>query len=68
RMFEPFFTTKPPGKGTGLGLALSREYVENFGGTLSVQNVEPRGAQFSITMKVSARGELTPIPMTRRAS
>jgi C4-dicarboxylate-specific signal transduction histidine kinase len=62
RLFEPFFTTKPPGKGTGLGLALSREYVEGFGGTLTAQNVMPRGAQFCISMKLSARGELTPLP------
>ncbi len=62
RLFEPFFTTKPPGKGTGLGLALSREYVEGFGGTLSVQNVEPRGAQFSITMRVTAATGETPVP------
>ena len=61
RLFEPFFTTKPPGKGTGLGLALSREYVEGFGGTLSFANVEPRGAQFCITMRQTTAGE-TPLP------
>lgn len=27
RMYDSFFTTKPPGEGTGLGLALSREAV-----------------------------------------
>lgn len=59
RLFEPFFTTKPPGKGTGLGLALSREYVEAFGGTLSVQNAPEGGAQFSITMRiVDVTGEM----------
>jgi C4-dicarboxylate-specific signal transduction histidine kinase len=62
RMFEPFFTTKPPGKGTGLGLALSREYVEAFGGTLSVSNVQPHGAQFSIVMRVTSMTGETPLP------
>ena len=62
RLFEPFFTTKPPGKGTGLGLALSREYVEAFGGTLAAQNVDPRGAQFCITMKATSMSGETPLP------
>jgi signal transduction histidine kinase len=32
RVFEPRFTTKPPGKGTGLGLHLSRRLMARFGG------------------------------------
>ena len=62
RLFEPFFTTKPPGKGTGLGLALSREYVTSFGGTLVAQNVEPQGAQFLVSLRVSATTGETPLP------
>ena len=44
RLFTTFFTTKAPGKGTGLGLALSRQYVESFGGTLGVENRPEGGA------------------------
>ena len=46
RLFEPFFTTKPPGKGTGLGLALCREYVSRAGGTLHAENHPGGGARF----------------------
>jgi signal transduction histidine kinase len=51
RLFEPFFTTKPPGKGTGLGLALCREYVARAGGTLTAENRPEGGARFVLTLK-----------------
>jgi signal transduction histidine kinase len=50
RLFEPFVTSKPVGKGTGLGLALSREYVMSFGGKLELQPVDGGGARFSIVL------------------
>jgi signal transduction histidine kinase len=43
RLFEPFFTTKPPGKGTGLGLPMVRDFVEQFGGHLAVQSEPGQG-------------------------
>jgi C4-dicarboxylate-specific signal transduction histidine kinase len=48
RLFEPFFTTKPVGKGTGLGLALSREYVVRAGGSLEARPRPGGGAVFQV--------------------
>jgi signal transduction histidine kinase len=53
RLFTTFFTTKAPGKGTGLGLALSRQYVESFGGTLHAENRPEGGARFTVELPVA---------------
>lgn len=49
-LFEAFFTTKGPEKGTGLGLALSREMVEQSGGTLVASNREEGGARLRLEL------------------
>ncbi|WNG38913.1 HAMP domain-containing histidine kinase [Archangium violaceum] len=68
RLFEPFFTTKPPGKGTGLGLALCLEYVSRAGGTLHAENRSEGGARFVLRLPVEApaRAELNPPLQARR--
>ncbi len=48
RLFQPYFTTKP--SGTGLGLFVSRQIVEEMGGTLTFRSEPGRGTTFLIRL------------------
>lgn len=54
-IFDPFFTTKEVGKGTGLGLAVVSSIVEGHHGKIKVQNLVPKGCQFSVVFPVGER-------------
>jgi signal transduction histidine kinase len=54
KVFQPFFTTKP--KGTGLGLALSRQMIEQHDGTIAVANRPGGGVVFTILLPVKTAG------------
>lgn len=51
KMFEPNFTTKS--RGNGLGLAICRQIVENFSGTISAANAEGGGAVFTVMLPLA---------------
>lgn len=51
RIFEPYYTTKEEGKGTGIGLYMSKMIVEdNMNGRIQVHNTD-EGVTFNMTFK-----------------
>jgi PAS domain S-box-containing protein len=53
-LFEPFFTTKPPGKGTGLGLAVARRILDFHNGRIEVHSQVGVGTTFTIQLPAEA--------------
>lgn len=53
RIFEPFFTTKPAGQGTGLGLAVCKDLIEKYAGTITAAPNEPRGTVMTVRIPVA---------------
>lgn len=54
KIFTPFFTTKSIGLGTGLGLSVAQELLEEHGGWIEVDNRQPKGAKFSVYLRLEA--------------
>jgi two-component system NtrC family sensor kinase len=48
-IYEPFYTTKKIGKGTGLGLFITKKLVESFSGTISAESTDGEGTCFTLT-------------------
>lgn len=48
RIFAPFFTTKEPGKGTGLGLAVTKRIVEEHRGEIHIKSEVGKGTVVTI--------------------
>jgi len=56
QIFTPFYTTKT--QGTGLGLPICRQLMENNGGSLQVQSQLGRGSCFILELPVLEKSEI----------
>jgi signal transduction histidine kinase len=54
RIFDPFFTTKAVGHGSGLGLFIAFEIIEEHGGCLVAANRPEGGAAFRIRLPATS--------------
>jgi signal transduction histidine kinase len=54
KLFENFFTTKPIGEGTGLGMNIVRDIIENkHHGKITFESEENQGASFTFTIPIT---------------
>ena len=52
RAFQPLFTTKPPGRGTGLGLAMVSDFARRVGGSVQIESAASCGT--SVILRLPA--------------
>jgi signal transduction histidine kinase len=52
KIFDPFFTTKTTGEASGVGLYLSREIIQNYGGDITVRSVKNEYTEFTILLPI----------------
>lgn len=59
-VFDPFFTTKTPDAGTGLGLAMIKNLIEQQGGFVSAQSALGEGSVFRLHFRPRDAGSEVP--------
>ena len=50
KIFDPFFTTKTTGEASGIGLYLSHDVIQNYGGDITVSSVKDEFTDFTVTL------------------
>lgn len=65
KVFTPFFTTKSVGKGTGLGMSITRDIIRGHGGEITVESKEGEGSTFIIFLPLAGRQNDRCVPVER---
>ncbi len=52
KVLDPFFTTKKSGQGSGLGLTISYNIIQSFGGDIKISSVKDKGTTISLEFPV----------------
>lgn len=68
KIFDAFFTTRPVGKGTGLGLHITHQIVENLNGEIMVNSEEGMGTTFTIALPLTPADNSDPNSMATLSS
>ncbi len=53
KITEPFFTTKIPGEGTGLGMSITSNIINEHGGDLIIISEQGKGTQVKVTLPIA---------------
>jgi len=59
KIFDPLFTNKMPGKGTGLGLFVVKQILDDCHGSVEVFSIPQKGTRFQIKIPAAPVGEKT---------
>ena len=50
KVFDPFFTTKPTSEAPGVGLYMSQQIIQDFGGSIKVESEKDIYTKFIISL------------------
>lgn len=63
RAFEPFYTNRPSRPGTGLGLAMVKEFTEEAGGSVTLESARGTGTRVRLELPASPPPRSQPTPV-----